>query len=404
MWMPQLDNKEILGRLLKSTIGVIGRRTSEAYANIIIGNVLKDLTKKHEFLKYVEIHGALSGEIIDIVDIKADIENIDSKIVGNVAREFIETIARIMGKNAGYYFLREIKQDLPSDYEQSIKEIGIDFDYLQLKFITEIKQNFRFQIENADALNHVMTTLFDILDVELGRDAAFRTLNEFVIRLSTQYEVLRYAKINDVRAIRGIDVVSINKDVNLVDQNKVGAGIQKIIQELNIHLGETERFSLIEKLKSDLNEDYIFKLGEMGVDLDVIQLKQTLVVKHVFKALVDILSEYSTQSYAIIMVNSLLDKFQDEFEYMKHLKIDGIHFSEGLDAVIVPIDIEHVRGSDLGRGIQKIIESLVESLGENAGRYFVEKFRARLGKAYVFRMEEVGVNLHLIELKRNMLW
>jgi len=402
--MPQLENKEILGRLLKSTIGVIGRRTSEAYANVIIGNVLRDLSKKHEFLKYIEIRGAQSGEIIDIVDIKVDIENVELKKVGDAAREFIETVTQMMGKNAGYYFLREIKEDLPSDYEKTIKEVGVDFDFLQLKFITDIKQNFKFQIENADALNHVMSTLFDILDREIGRDAAFKTLSEFVSRLSTKYEILKYVKINDVRAIRGVDVVNINKDVNLVNPNKVGAAVQKLIQELNTQLGESDRFSLIEKLKNDLNDDYIFKLREIGVDLDVIQLKQTLVVKHVFKALVDILSEYSTESYAILMVNNALGKFGDTFEYMKYIRIDGIHFSEGLDAVIVPTDIESVGGSDLGRGLQKIIESFVQSLGENAGRYFVEKFRERLGKAYVLRIEEMGVNLHLIELKRNLMW
>ena len=402
--MPRLENKEILGRLLKSTIGVIGRRTSEAYANVIVNNVLKDLAKKHEFLKYIEIRGTQFGEIVDIVDIKADIENVELKKVGEAAREFIETVTQLMGKNAGYYFLKEIKEDLPSDYEKTIKEIGIDFDFLQLKFITEIKQNFKFHIQNADALNHVVSTLFDILDREIGRDAAFKTLSEFVSRLSTEYVVLKYVKINDVRAIRGVDAVNVNKDVDLVNPDNVGTAVQKLIQELNIHLGESDRFSLIEKLKNDLNEDYIFKLREMGVDLDVIQLKQTLVVKHVLKALVDLLSEYSTESYAILMVNNVLGKFEDKFEYMKNIKIDGIHFSEGLDAVIVPMEIESVRESDLGRGIQKIIESLVQSLGESAGRHFVEKFRERLSKAYVLRIEEMGVNLHLIELKRNVTW
>ena len=54
--MPQLENKELLEQLLKSTIGVISRRTSDAYANVTIGLAIKELTEVYSFLKYIKIH------------------------------------------------------------------------------------------------------------------------------------------------------------------------------------------------------------------------------------------------------------------------------------------------------------------------------------------------------------
>ena len=36
--MPQIENNEILGRMVRSIIGVISRRTSEAYALLIARN------------------------------------------------------------------------------------------------------------------------------------------------------------------------------------------------------------------------------------------------------------------------------------------------------------------------------------------------------------------------------
>jgi len=50
------------------------------------------------------------------------------------------------------------------------------------------------------------------------------------------------------------------------------------------------------------------------------------------------------------------------------------------------------------------VEDLTISLGEEAGENFIEIFKKRLGKAYVLRIEEMGVNLHMIELKRNLTW
>ena len=120
-------------------------------------------------------------------------------------------------------------------------------------------------------------------------------------------------------------------------------------------------------------------------------------------ALVNVLSEYSTQSYAVLMVNNALRKFDEKFQFVKHINIDSLKFSEGLDGINVPAEINSVRTSELGRALQKTIEQISTSLGEDAGKHFIEKFKKHLGKAYVLRIEEIGVNLHMIELKSTLL-
>jgi hypothetical protein len=142
----------------------------------------------------------------------------------------------------------------------------------------------------------------------------------------------------------------------------------------------------------------------MGVNFDVIKLSQVLVVKHVLKALVDVLSDSSTQSYAVQIVNNCLRQYEFKFDYLKGIEIDGLHFSEGLDAINVTEELDSVSASDLGRGLQKVIENISISMGEEAGIFFIEKFKRRLGKACVLRIEEIGVNLHMIELRQNMMW
>ena len=402
--MPQLENKEILERILRATIGVISRRTSEAYANVIIGNAVRKLENKYPFLKYVHIKGTQYTEIFEILTIDEEIENTDIKKIGESTKEFLESISRSMGKNAGYYFIKEIKEDLPYSYEQTIKNLGIDLDFLQLEFITEIKDTYKFLIENHDILKNTFKTIFEILDKNLGRDTAFKLLNEFVSRLNIEYPVLKYIKINDIRYIQNIDVITVNQEVDKVQPKKVGAAIQKCVQELNYYIIEKNNFSLIDKLKNSFNADYLFKLGEIDVNFDIIQLKQTLVVKHILKALVDILSDSSSESYAILMVNNVLRNYEEKFNFLKNIRIAGIRYSKGLDQVFVPSEIDKVRQSDLGRSIQKILEVIVESLGDEGSKYFIDKLKERLGKAYLLRIEEIGVNLHMIELKQNLIW
>jgi hypothetical protein len=402
--MPQIENKELLGLLLRSTIGVISRRTSEAYANVIIGNVIENLSKKYDFLKYIKIQGVQFTEVYDIVEINNDINIVKLSEIGKASNEFIKKITDSIGRDAGYYFIKEIREDLPYDYEKTIREVGVDLDFLQMEFITNVKENLKFSIQNYEIIKYIITLLYEILERENGREFAYKTLNELITRLTTRYEVLKFIKINDVRSIQGVDIATVSQDVNEIGSKYIGAAIQKIIQEINDSLDQKGGFDFIEKIKDFLNADYNFKLLEMGVNFDVIKLNQVLVVKHVLKALVDVLSDSSTESYAVLMVNNSLRKFEFKFTYLKYIEIDGLHISEGVDAINVPEVLDSVSASDLGRGLQKVIENISISMGEEAGTFFIEKFKRRLGKAYVLRIEEIGVNLHMIELRQNMMW
>ena len=401
--MPQLENSELIGRLIRAITFVLGRRTSDTYANVVIGDAIKELSVKYNFLNKVEIKRTKYRELSENLIIDSDIENIESKEVGKATKEFIEIIIKMMGKNAGYYFIKEIKEDLPYEYEQSIKKYDIDLDYLQSQFITDVKMSSKTGIKNSDVLSYSIQVISDILDRELGRNTSFSTISELVERLNTVYDVFKYVTINDIRVIQGVNILSIDPQVDSMDPRDIGNSIQKIVQELHDILGERAGESFITKFKNYFNTDYLFKLQEMGVNLDIIELKIEVVIKNVFKTLVNVLSDSSNHSNSIMLVDSVLRKFENKYQCLKHIKIDNKLFLEGKDEVVISSEIESVKGYELGRAIQSVLEDIAGSLGKNAGLVYIQKFRRRLGKAYILRIEKLGVNLHMLELKQSLL-
>jgi len=402
--MPEIKNKELLGRLLKSTIGVISRRTSEPYANMVISNAINKLKIRYPFFNNIKIHMGDYSEIVDVVVINDEINNVDNEDIGKASRDFMINIIESMGKDAGYYFIREIKEDLPYDYEKSIKEAGVDLDLLQMEFINDVKQDNKFAIKHDEILKYMISVLYEILERDYGRSFSYETIQEIVNRLSTEYEILKHVKINDVRSIQNIDIVTVEKDVNSLEDSIVGSGVQKVIQEVFNQFDERKGFLFINNLKNMINADYNIKLSQIGVDLSIIKLKQELVVKHVLKTLIDLLSNASTQSYAVLMVNNILRNFDSKFSFLKDVEIDGLRYAEGEDAIIVPQNINSVRASELGRSLQRIIENISTNMGDEPGRTFIDRFKSSLGKAYLLRIEELGVNLHMIELRNNLMF
>jgi len=362
--MPQfeIENEEIIGRILRSTIGVISRRTSDLYASVSIGNEVKNLRSKYAFLEFVEIKNVQTvkfNEVFDAVDVKPAINDVDPIDVAKSINELIRNVSRTIGQEAGYFFIKEIKEELPYNYAIAIKDMGIDFNTLQLEYLTERKNSFKLHIKNSDIIKNVFKTLFNVLEHEVSRNFAYKTMDELTTRLCTEYTLLKFVTINDINIVRNVDVISVDESkIDTMASFKVGAMIQKVIQEINNELDNKGGSSFLEKIKNDLNSDYIYRLRDMGVNFDVIRLNQSLVVKHVINALVGVLAESSTPSYGILMMNNFLKESNDRYGHLKDIKIDSIKYAEDINAIIIPEDVNSAGESELGRCLQKLILGL----------------------------------------------
>jgi hypothetical protein len=403
--MPEMNNSEIIEHIIRSTIDVMSRRTSEGYAIVVVKSALEKLGGKFDFLKCVEIRTTQYAENEELVSIHPDINQVRLQELGIALHKLLETFTIALGDAADFYFIRELKQEIGFTYEPILREIGVDLDFMQFKYIMDRKENGGSRLENADVVKHVLGAIFDILDDETTQAAARTLMNDLIVRLRTKYYVLQEVKISDMRGIQDVDAVSVADDINTADSGVVGAALNKILIEVHKSLGEKGGQVFVDRFKSRLSEPYLLKLREMGVNLNVLlQLRHELVFKQVIKALIEVLSKASTSSYAVLTLDSILKKMGARYEFLKLIQIDSTRYSDGVDAVSIMTEIDKVTPLDAGRAIQKIIEELIKALGEEGGQYFVEEFKKHLGKTYLVRIEEIGVNLHMIELRQHLLW
>ena len=66
--MQQFENKDIIGHIIRSVIDVIRRRTSEGYALIVIGNVVRTMSGEYNFLNGGKIKGTRYDEVVDFLN------------------------------------------------------------------------------------------------------------------------------------------------------------------------------------------------------------------------------------------------------------------------------------------------------------------------------------------------
>ncbi len=402
--MADLEKKEIVQRLLHSTVNVISRRTSENYAAVTIGNVIRKLSNDYKFLYSVDIKNTQFSETTDIVNIKSSFDDVKIETIVNFSKDFIKIITQAIGSNAGYFFIKEVKEDLPFELEKKVKDIGIDLNVLHMEYLNERSATLTYDITHVDFLKYIFNAIFEVLNKEFGRNKSYKIVDMLVNRFNTEYELLRYVKVNDIRSVQDAHIVTVGSAVNSVDSSKIGDLVQKILQETNNILNDKGKFDFVESIRKYINKDYSFKMGELGVDLSALHMKKALIVRKTIKALIDVLSESTSESYAVLSIDKSLRKIYGSYDSLKYIKVDEGRYSEGFDAVSISSEIDNASKIEVGRSIQKLIETVSKILGAEAGLNFVDRLKKKLGKAYVLRLEQMGVNLHMVDLRQNFVW
>lgn len=135
--MSKSENSEILKYILKRLIDISSRKTSYGNAVTTMNNSVNNLKEKYDFLKHVEIKNTQFSESDNSINIMSDINKIESNEMGKALYAIIKTMNKSLGKNAGHFFIKELRSGMDEDYHTMISDMGIDLSLLQLEFEVE---------------------------------------------------------------------------------------------------------------------------------------------------------------------------------------------------------------------------------------------------------------------------
>jgi len=138
MGASKMENSEVIKEVLTKMINISGRKTNKGHAVYIMDSSLKKLLNKYDFLKHVEIKDTRFLEDVDPVSVMTDLDSVPQIEVGKAIHEIISTMNDSLGKDAGYFFIKELSRNIKDDYQTPIKNMGVDLSLMQLE--REVKE------------------------------------------------------------------------------------------------------------------------------------------------------------------------------------------------------------------------------------------------------------------------
>jgi hypothetical protein len=399
-----LDTADVTRQFLQTIIQIIGRKTSEEYAAVTIRNLIKKLQPTYPFLQDIKIKNTRSLELESNVTVRDSLNTIHPKEVGMALKALSKIIIKFLGKNAGYFFIRETQEKIGIDYDTMlVKTMDVDLTLMQSTYIVEKKSIALLHIEKSDVMRRFLKALMEALERQTSKTFAIGFTAQRIEALRPKYTFLEYVSVNDIRYNLGSEEVAVQPEINNVDPLELGKAIGSILYDTDTALTDLGRNSVADDLKTYLTLEYLAKLKEIGVTITAHGLGYNAIFKQVIKALIDILGKTSTENNAIFTVNSSLRKIDSTYEFLKCVKVDSATGQGELYHITITDNIDSINETDARRAIQQLLETIMESLEEKLRKEFIQKFKNSLEKKYLLKIEEMGVNFHMIELHQEML-
>ena len=132
--MPKLENSDVVKHVLQTLITISSRKTTSGHAISTLYESVIKLKSKYSFLKHIEIKDTRFMELDDPVTVMSEIDGVKSNNIGRALYDIIKTMNSNLGKDAGYFFIKELKNRMKEDYVLSIEEMGVDLGLMQLEF------------------------------------------------------------------------------------------------------------------------------------------------------------------------------------------------------------------------------------------------------------------------------
>jgi hypothetical protein len=398
-----LDTVSVTQQYLQTLIGIIGRKTSQEFAAVTIRNLLKKLQPKYPFLREIGIKNTYSLELENGVTVQESLNTIESKKVGMALKELTIMIMQLMGKTAGYFFIRETREKIGIDYDTALmKTMDVDLTLMQSAYIVEKKSISLLHIEKSDVMRRFLIALMDVLEKQTSKTFAIDFVRQRVELLKQRYAFLENVTINDIRYTLGSEEVAVPSEIDTVDSHELGSAIRSILHDTDKALMDHGRNSIVSNLKTYLTTEYLTKLEEMGVTITAEGIGYDAIFKQVLKALIDVIGKISTETFAIFAVNASLQKIGSTYQFLKDMKVEPAAHEGELYHITILNSIDSINETDARRSIQHILETIMASLGESVREDFIQKFKDSLEKKYLSKIEELGVNFHMIELHQEM--
>jgi len=405
--MEGLSNSIITYQFLKTLVKVIGRRSSEQFSIYTLDSIVYKLREKYDFLKYVKINREIYKETLDFIIVDEKLNKISKERIGKAVDNIFDNVIRSLTDNIGYFFIKEIQEDLEREVGPIFSELEISYYAKQQLYEDVLKEIERMKLQgisNIEIFEIILKSLINIAHVREIENFNEELLIQTMKKLTKKYKFLKYIIIREHSKVKGHFIVRIKPIFNDYTNIQRGKIIEEILLELGRSAGINVRRKLIEVLKMRLTPKEREKIITIGVNLENISVRLSkedfeIITLKIFETLFQLINKEKSNEDTLEFLNYILQETNQEYKILKLISIDKTKLDEGFDAISIDTRINKVQTRALGKSIRELLFKIQDNQNIYNPLDFFNEFKNYIGKDFIKDMDKIGVNTNLLEIR-----
>ena len=122
-------------------------------------------------------------------------------------------------------------------------------------------------------------------------------------------------------------------------------------------------------------------------------------IKEVLKTLITISGRKTTQSHAVYLIETTINKLKKQYSFLDTISIKDTSYLEDIDQITVMGEVNSIKSNEIGPAVKDIISQLNKSLGDEAGHFFLKEVSHKLNDESISTLKEIGIDLDLMHLE-----
>ena len=401
IYMPVKTNSEIMRTVLETLVEKISRRTSKTFSVAILDSVLSQIRTQYPFLTYTQVQDTIYAEGVNPVQVLPEIDRVSEHDFYQCLNDIIHTTIQHLEHNADYFFIKEFREALRDIAEINFLEQGINLNMMQYQYIVERREALK--IKNAEITENTIQAILQLLDGIYPEKQAILIMIEALQTTQKKFDFISAIELSDTADEEGYYQLHVRSELNDVRFILVGRALQQLIEDVRRLITWKKDISFISALKQELGEENLAQLKDVGVNLNQIE---TMLIRLEFQTLLQkslvtihqLLAQENGEQKAYESLVNIIQTMKQTHVVLDYVDLKPITgFNTSRDIVVLQ-DINQVEPYQLGKALRELIKYTCSTY-MHGSPHFIEDFKTQLGSRYLSEIENIGVNLHFLELK-----
>lgn len=376
----------------------IARRTTEDDAASMLARFIKELTPKYEFLRYITINQSVYSES-ETIKVSPQMNYVDEQQVFSALQDLVKKSVHEMKEKADFFFIREF-QDAFEDIEPAHKKVTNTLPLNEMQHEYLINRTQTLSLEKNQLLVNLIHALLSIENKVLSEIESVHLMEKTLRELLPKYHFFHSIDIIKNPNVKGYYTVEINGNVQTIPTYQFADAIYDLIIAIGTKLKIKNAEQFQETLKQKLGERNTELLRKVNVSIDHIYFSTSSITKkdivhQLIKSLIIIIGDRTSHLFALAVMKKIIDNIKADYELFSKTNVEKKQDSYDIS---FSGSIEAISDEEFRRALKALIEHVGAHLGKKRGE-FISELKRKLGDSLVKRIENLGLNFHMLEMK-----